>query len=45
MMAGWDIPKNDPADVVTQALDGVEAGATEVLADQETVATKSALAG
>ena len=26
MMAGWDIPKNDPADVVRTALDGVEAG-------------------
>ena len=44
MMAGWDIPKDDPADVVTRALDGVEAGATEVLADRETVEAKSALA-
>ena len=26
MMAGWDIPKNDPADVVRAALDGLEAG-------------------
>jgi short-subunit dehydrogenase len=45
MMAGWDILKHDPADVVTRALDGVEAGAAEVLADQETVETKRALAG
>ncbi|NKI42077.1 SDR family oxidoreductase [Streptomyces physcomitrii] len=44
MMAGWDIPKNDPADVVTVALDGLEAGAPEVLADQETRETKAALA-
>lgn len=36
MMAGWDVPKNDPADVVRQALDGVEAGLDEVLADEET---------
>lgn len=45
MMAGWDIPKNDPADVVRQALDGVEAGADEVLADQDTIDAKRALAG
>jgi NAD(P)-dependent dehydrogenase (short-subunit alcohol dehydrogenase family) len=44
MMAGWDIPKNDPADVVRQALDGVQAGATEVLADQDTIDAKAALA-
>ena len=44
MMARWDIPKHDQADVVTRPPDGVEAGATEVLADQETVETKSALA-
>ena len=25
MMAGWDIPKNDPAEVVRDALDGLEA--------------------
>ncbi len=45
MMAGWDIPKNDPADVVRQALDGLEAGAAEVLADQDTAEAKAALAG
>ncbi|WP_030661352.1 SDR family oxidoreductase [Streptomyces cellulosae] len=44
MMAGWDVPKNDPADVVTVALDGLEAGEPEVLADQETKETKVSLA-
>jgi len=44
MMAGWDIPKNDPADVVRQALDGIEAGVDEVLADQDTIESKAALA-
>jgi NAD(P)-dependent dehydrogenase (short-subunit alcohol dehydrogenase family) len=44
MMAGWDVPKNDPADVVTVALDGLEAGEPEVLADQETKETKASLA-
>jgi len=43
MMAGWDIPKNDPADVVRLALDGIEAGALEVLADADTVEAKAAL--
>ncbi|HWT92626.1 MAG TPA: SDR family oxidoreductase [Solirubrobacteraceae bacterium] len=43
MMAGWDIPKNDPADVVRATLDGVEAGALEVIADADTAATKQAL--
>jgi NAD(P)-dependent dehydrogenase (short-subunit alcohol dehydrogenase family) len=43
MMAGWDIPKNDPADVVRAALDGLEAGALEVIADPETAAAKAAL--
>jgi NAD(P)-dependent dehydrogenase (short-subunit alcohol dehydrogenase family) len=32
MTAAWDVPKNDPADVVRQALDGVEAGSLEVIA-------------
>jgi NAD(P)-dependent dehydrogenase (short-subunit alcohol dehydrogenase family) len=44
MMAGWDIPKNDPADVVRAALDGLEAGAFEVIADADTAASKAALA-
>ncbi|MFE2431102.1 SDR family oxidoreductase [Streptomyces sp. NPDC059373] len=44
MMAGWDIEKNDPADVVHTALDGLEAGRIEVLADDPTVQLKAALA-
>ena len=43
MMAGWDIDKNDPADVVRAALDGLEAGEVEILADQDTVQVKAAL--
>jgi NAD(P)-dependent dehydrogenase (short-subunit alcohol dehydrogenase family) len=43
MMAGWDIPKNDPADVVRAALDGLERGALEVLADADTIETKAGL--
>jgi NAD(P)-dependent dehydrogenase (short-subunit alcohol dehydrogenase family) len=45
MMAGWDVPKLDPADVVRAALDGVEAGVDEVLADEETRAVKALLSG
>lgn len=43
MMAAWDFPKNDPADVVTVALDGLAAGVPEVLADDETRRTKASL--
>ncbi|MDO8189151.1 SDR family oxidoreductase [Conexibacter sp. JD483] len=43
MMAGWEIDKNDPADVVRATLDGVEAGALEVIADDDTAASKAAL--
>jgi len=43
MMAGWDIPKNDPADVVRQALDGIQAGELEVVADAESAESKAAL--
>ena len=43
MMAGWDIEKNDPADVVRTALDGLAAGELEILADQGTVQVKAAL--
>jgi NAD(P)-dependent dehydrogenase (short-subunit alcohol dehydrogenase family) len=43
MMAGWDIPKNDPADVVRQALDGLEAGHLEIIADRDTALAKAAL--
>ena len=45
MMAGWDVEKNDPADVVRAALDGIEAGKLEVLADEDTAMTKAALSG
>jgi NAD(P)-dependent dehydrogenase (short-subunit alcohol dehydrogenase family) len=33
MTAGVEAPKSEPADVVRQVLDGIEAGASEVLAD------------
>lgn len=36
MTAGIDAPKGDPADVVRDAYDGLEAGAYEVLADEYT---------
>lgn len=44
MMAGFDVDKKDPADVVRAALDGVAAGAFEVLADQTSAQVKAALA-
>lgn len=44
MMAGYDVPKSDPAAVVRAALDGVEAGRLEVLADEGSVQVKAALA-
>jgi NAD(P)-dependent dehydrogenase (short-subunit alcohol dehydrogenase family) len=43
MMAGWDIPKNDPADVVRQALDGIEADALEIVADTDTAQARADL--
>jgi NAD(P)-dependent dehydrogenase (short-subunit alcohol dehydrogenase family) len=43
MTAGLDVPKNDPADVVRAALDGIEAGRIEVLADQQVITLKAAL--
>ena len=43
MMAGWDVPKNDPADVVRQALDGIEAGRLEIVADEDTARAKADL--
>ena len=45
MMAGWDVPKNDPAVVVSTALDAIEAGETEILADEDAVLAKASLAG
>jgi len=44
MMAGFDLEKNDPADVVRAALDGIEAGKLEVLADEASAQVKAALA-
>ncbi|WP_293237505.1 hypothetical protein [Mycolicibacterium sp.] len=35
MLDGVDMPKNNPADVIRQALDDLESGADEVLADNE----------
>ncbi|SCF19626.1 Short-chain dehydrogenase [Micromonospora viridifaciens] len=43
MMAGFDGPKNRPEDVARTALNGVEAGRLEVLADADSVALKAAL--
>ncbi|MET7425164.1 SDR family oxidoreductase [Dactylosporangium sp. NPDC005555] len=43
MMAGWDVPKLDPAFVVAAALDGVASGRTEVLVDDASRAAKAAL--
>ncbi|MFC5666021.1 SDR family oxidoreductase [Kitasatospora misakiensis] len=45
MMAGRDAPKIDPAEVARAALDGVEAGAIEVLVDGPSRFVKAALAG
>lgn len=43
MLAGIDMTKNDPADVVREALNGLESGADEVLADADTRAVKALL--
>ncbi|MFE9918139.1 SDR family oxidoreductase [Micromonospora sp. NPDC005553] len=45
MMAGIDIPKLPPHEVVSQALDGLEAGKIEVIADQPTANVKASLSG
>ncbi|BBH17753.1 short-chain dehydrogenase [Nocardioides baekrokdamisoli] len=45
MTAGLDVDKNDPADVVRQAYDGIESGAYEVLADELSGQVKAGLAG
>ncbi|QYC38170.1 putative oxidoreductase [Nonomuraea coxensis DSM 45129] len=45
MISAIDAPKATPADVATRILDGLEAGATEVLTDEATVAAKAALSG
>ncbi|AWS44533.1 SDR family oxidoreductase [Streptosporangium sp. 'caverna'] len=44
MMAGFDVEKSDPADVVRVALDGIEAGKPEVLVDDASAQAKAALA-
>lgn len=44
MVADYDVPKNDPADVVRAALDGIEAGELEIVADDFSAKTKAALA-
>ena len=36
MVSDLDVPKNDPADVARQIVDGIESGAAEVLADDFT---------
>lgn len=43
--AGFDIPKISPEEVVRASLDGLEAGADEVLVDAESRAAKAALTG
>jgi NAD(P)-dependent dehydrogenase (short-subunit alcohol dehydrogenase family) len=45
MMAAYDIPKRPPAEVVALALDGLEAGQLEVVADTPTANVKAALSG
>lgn len=45
MTSGIDAPKSAPRDVAATALDGIEAGAHEVLADDRTRVVKSALSG
>lgn len=44
MMAGFDVPKNNPIDVVRAALDGIEHGEIEVIADRDSATIKAALA-
>lgn len=45
MTAAVDAPKNDPAEVVRIAYDGLESGAVEILADDVSRQVKAALAG
>ena len=44
MMAGFDVPKNAPADVVQKALDGLETDQLEILADDWSIQAKAELA-
>jgi NAD(P)-dependent dehydrogenase (short-subunit alcohol dehydrogenase family) len=43
MLAGIEAEKSDPADIVRVALDGIESGALEVLADRHAVELKAIL--
>jgi NAD(P)-dependent dehydrogenase (short-subunit alcohol dehydrogenase family) len=43
MMAGYDIPKAHPADIVRIALDGIEAGLIEIVADEWSAQVKASL--
>ncbi|WP_460072446.1 SDR family oxidoreductase [Streptomyces sp. YKOK-I1] len=45
LTAGLDVPKSSPRDIAVAALDGVESGAHEVLADDITRWVKGALSG
>jgi len=45
MMAGYDGPMSDPAVIVKTALDGLEAGSWEVVADDWTAHVKASLSG
>jgi NAD(P)-dependent dehydrogenase (short-subunit alcohol dehydrogenase family) len=45
MMAAFDLPKLPPAEVVAMALDGLEAGKLEVIADRPTANVKASLSG
>lgn len=45
MMGDYEGPKIDPAEVARQSLDGVERGATEILADEWSRTVKAALPG
>ena len=43
MMAGWDVPKLDPADVARAGLDAVQAGRLEVLVDADSERAKASV--
>ena len=45
MVTAMDLPKATPTEVAARIVDGLEADATEVLADDVTVAAKAALSG
>ncbi|GAB7037197.1 MULTISPECIES: SDR family oxidoreductase [Catenuloplanes] len=45
MMAAYDFPKIPPREVIAMALDGLEAGAFEVIADAPTANVKASLSG